>query len=67
MIVRTKDDVLGTKGEVRTPQWSSLIYALDNHDRHRLRVHSTMRVVCTFVPPLLGGEIHDADRAYPAR
>lgn len=40
------------------------LYALDKHDRHRLKVKSTMRVVCTFVPPLVGREIHDADGSY---
>lgn len=42
------------------------LYALDKHDRHRLRVQKRMRVICTFVPPLLGGELHDADGSYPA-
>jgi L-ectoine synthase len=42
------------------------LYALDRHDRHRLRVKSRMRVVCTFVPPLRGGELHDPDGSYPA-
>ena len=40
------------------------LYALDKHDRHRLNVKSRMRVVCTFVPPLVGGEVHDADGSY---
>ena len=42
------------------------LYALDKNDRHRLRVQKRMRVICTFVPPLLGGELHDADGSYPA-
>jgi L-ectoine synthase len=41
------------------------IYALDNHEPHRLEVTSRMRVICTFVPPLVGGEIHDANGVYP--
>jgi len=41
------------------------LYALDKHDRHRLKVKTRMRVICTFVPPLVGGEIHDAEGAYP--
>ena len=41
------------------------LYALDQHERHRLRVTTRMRVICTFVPPLAGGEIHDAQGAYP--
>jgi L-ectoine synthase len=125
MIVKTTDDVRGTRGEVKTEFWSSCrllhkedgmgvtltdaileagldqlwwyknhleavycldgegtlenlatgeihvikpgtLYALDKHDRHRLKVTSRMRVVCTFVPPLVGGEMHDADGSYAA-
>jgi L-ectoine synthase len=123
MILRTMEDLRGTKGEVRTEFWSSYrflhkedgmgvtltdailesgldqvfwyknhleavyclegegtledlatgkvyvirpgtLYALDKHDRHRLRVESRMRVVCTFVPPLIGREMHDASGSY---
>jgi L-ectoine synthase len=42
------------------------LYALDKHERHRLRVTRRMRVICTFVPPLAGGEVHDADGSYDA-
>ena len=42
------------------------LYALDKHERHRLQVRRTMRVICTFVPPLVGGELHDAEGSYPA-
>jgi L-ectoine synthase len=124
MIVKTINDIRGTKGEVKTASWSSYrllhkedgmgvtltdailqpglqkpwwyrnhleavyclegegtledlttgevydikpgtLYALDKHERHRLNVRSRMRVVCTFVPPLVGGEMHDADGSYP--
>ena len=124
MLVRTKEDLKGTKGEVRTNDWSSYrllhkedgmgmtltdatlepglnrvfwyknhlesvyclegegtledlatgksyligpgtLYALDKNDRHRLRVKTRMRVICAFVPPLAGGEIHDAEGSYP--
>lgn len=41
------------------------LYALDKHERHRLKVKTKMRVICTFVPPLVGGEIHDAGGSYP--
>ena len=41
------------------------LYALDQHERHRLKVKTRMRVICTFVPPLVGGEIHDAEGSYP--
>ncbi|MDH3668161.1 MAG: ectoine synthase [Paracoccaceae bacterium] len=37
------------------------LYAMNDHDRHRIRAITTMRVICTFVPPLTGHEVHDAD------
>ncbi len=120
MIVRTGEDVIGTKGEVRGEGWRSLrllhvedgmgvtlvdgvlepgfdmvlwqknhleacyciegegtveeldsgrvheiragtLYAMNDHDRHRIRATTRMRVICTFVPPLTGHEVHDAD------
>jgi L-ectoine synthase len=123
MIIRTTNDLKGTKGDVRTKTWSSkrllhredgmgvtltdaileegldqvfwykehlesvyclegegtledlatgqiydikqgTLYALDKHDRHRLKVGRRMRVICTFVPPLVGGEMHDVDGSY---
>jgi L-ectoine synthase len=123
MIVWTKEDLKGTKGDVRTENWSSrrflhkqdgmgvtltdailesgldqvfwyknhleavyclegegtledlatgrsylikpgTLYALDKHDRHRLKAKTRMRVICTSVPPLVGGEIHDTEGSY---
>ncbi len=106
MIVKTREDVFGTKGEAHGDQWRSLrlllepgfdmilwqknhleacyciegegtveeldsgriheikagtLYAMNNHDRHRIRAVTRMRVICTFVPPLTGEEVHDAD------
>ena len=43
------------------------LYALNQHDRHRLKVKTRMRVVCTFVPPLVGGETHDQHGSYAAK
>ena len=37
------------------------LYAMNDHDRHRIRAITRMRVICTFVPPLNGDEVHDAD------
>ena len=37
------------------------LYAMNNHDRHRIRITSTTRLICTFVPPLTGLETHDRD------
>jgi L-ectoine synthase len=38
------------------------MYALDQHDRHRLRAGTRVRLVCVFSPPLTGQETHDSDR-----
>lgn len=40
------------------------IYVLDQHERHRLKAKTAMRLVCVFTPALTGGESHDADGAY---
>ena len=40
------------------------IYVLDQHERHCLRSHSRMRLVCVFTPALSGRETHDKDGAY---
>ena len=120
MIVKTRADVLGTKGEASGDKWHSLrllhtedgmgvtiadgllepgfdmvlwqknhleacyciegegtveelesgriheigpgtLYAMNDHDRHRIRARTRMRVICTFVPPLTGDEVHDED------
>jgi L-ectoine synthase len=40
------------------------MYALDAHDRHRVRARSRTRLVCVFTPALTGRETHDADGSY---
>jgi L-ectoine synthase len=44
------------------------MYALNKNDRHWLRADpgGDMRVVCTFNPPLVGNEVHDAEGVYAA-
>ncbi len=120
MIVKTRDDVIGTKGEAQGNGWWSLrllheedgmgvtltdsilepgfdmvlwqknhfeacyclegegtveeldtgvtheikpgtLYAMNDHDRHRIRAKTRMHIVCTFHPALTGHEVHDAD------
>jgi ectoine hydroxylase len=41
------------------------VYALDRHEKHLLRAHTQMRMVCVFNPPLTGREVHDRDGTYP--
>ena len=40
------------------------LYVLDQHDRHRLKAFTAMRLVCVFTPALTGRETHDADGSY---
>ena len=120
MIVRRKEDVIGTKGDINGERWHSrrllheedgmhvtltdtileagfkmdlwqknhleacyciegegtleevdsgtihevrpgTLYAMNNHDRHRITAKTLMRIVCTFCPALTGHEVHDAD------
>ena len=37
------------------------LYAMNKHDRHRLRAKTRMRLIATVTPPLTGEEVHDAD------
>lgn len=41
------------------------LYVLDRHDRHLLRAKTALKLACVFNPPLIGGEVHDEDGAYP--
>ena len=40
------------------------MYVLDQHERHRLKSFTRMRLVCVFTPALTGRETHDEDGAY---
>lgn len=40
------------------------LYALDKNDRHIVRAHTDMTLVCVFTPALSGRETHDADGSY---
>ncbi|KUM28693.1 L-ectoine synthase [Mesorhizobium loti] len=42
-----------------------IIYALDKHDAHVLCAETELVLVCVFVPPLVGTEVHDQTGAYP--
>lgn len=60
------------EGEVETlddgrvhPIRPGTMYALDGHERHRVRAAATLRLVCVFNPPVVGTEVHGEDGAYP--
>lgn len=40
------------------------LYALDQHDKHILKAHTELHLVCVFNPPVTGRELHDKDGAY---
>lgn len=41
-----------------------IMYALDRHDRHRLRIEEEAELACCFNPPVTGTEVHRADGSY---
>ena len=41
------------------------MYALDQHDRHKLQAITNLKLVCVFTPALTGKETHDKDGSYP--
>lgn len=41
-----------------------VMYALDKHDRHRLKAYSEMVMACCFNPPVTGRETHRSDGSY---
>jgi L-ectoine synthase len=41
------------------------LYALDRHDRHKLRALTDLRMICVFNPALTGREVHLPDGSYP--
>mgnify|MGYP002713274086 CR=1 FL=1 len=50
-------------GEV-FPLKPGTMYTLDQHDKHKMRTYTPMRIVCVFTPALTGRETHDSDGAY---
>ena len=48
----------------RFPLRPGTMYALDRHDRHKVRAFTRLKAVCVFSPALTGREIHDKDGAY---
>lgn len=40
-------------------------YVLDKNDAHYFEAHTETVLICTFNPPLTGGEVHDKDGSYP--
>ncbi|WP_276619595.1 ectoine synthase [Syntrophomonas wolfei] len=47
------------------PITKGTLYALNGHEKHKLRAKSDMHMVCVFNPPVTGREIHQEDGSYP--
>lgn len=43
-----------------------VMYALDKHDDHILRIEKEITCACIFNPPVSGREVHDENGSYPA-
>jgi L-ectoine synthase len=43
-----------------------VLYALDAHDQHILRIKQTIICACVFNPPVSGQEVHDEHGSYAA-
>ncbi|GFZ89152.1 L-ectoine synthase [Compostibacillus humi] len=41
------------------------MYLLNEHDKHKLRAKTQMRMICVFNPPLVGTETHNEEGYYP--
>lgn len=41
------------------------LYALNKHEKHKLRAKSDMHMVCVFNPPVTGREVNQEDGSYP--
>ena len=50
-------------GEIH-PIHPGVMYALDQHDKHRLTAFSEMVMACCFNPPVTGQEVHLEDGSY---
>jgi L-ectoine synthase len=51
-------EIIDSTGNVY-PIFPRVIYALDQHDKHRLRALTEMRLLSIFCPPIHGHERHD--------
>jgi L-ectoine synthase len=47
------------------PIRAGTVYALDQHDHHRLQVLRDLHLVCVFNPALSGAETHDETGSFP--
>jgi L-ectoine synthase len=63
---------VGGEGEIelvetgeKFPIRDGMFYTLDGHEKHWLRAHTDLRMICVFSPALVGAEVHDEEGVYP--
>ena len=60
------DAVISDMDGVEHPLSTGDTYVLDCNDRHLFKSTTDVVLLCVFNPPLVGNELHDENRSYPA-
>lgn len=63
--VEGEGEIVDLETDTVHPIEPGTMYALDANDRHVLKAHTRLRMICVFNPALHGPETHDEDGAYP--
>lgn len=65
--IRGQGYITDLHSNITYPIQPGTIYALNNHDKHRLFCEETLELACVFNPPCIGNEVHDETGAYPVK
>jgi L-ectoine synthase len=66
LCVSGEGEIVELSGNRVHPLRPGTMYALDEHDRHLVRAHTDVKLVCVFWPALSGTEKHNATGGYDA-
>ncbi len=66
LVIEGTGSVTEVRSGITHPLNPGSLYTLDKNDRHTLLAKTDMRLVCVFLPALVGNETHDKDGSYPA-
>ena len=64
--VEGRGELIDRETGERHPLGPGTLYVLDAHDRHTVVAETELRMVCVFMPPVTGDEVHLPDGSYPA-
>ena len=62
LIIEGEGEVTDVATGETHPLAAGTMYTLDKHDRHRLRAHTDMRIVCVFLPARMARTISGGSR-----